>query len=193
MNEARAMRHRIPLRDAEWRWVPSASRAALLEVARQNNYEIPRSLAVAEATGHVTTKAVHDLTPLALEIVPTHDQAEAMYRWFETLTKLETGGELKGPELPEPVLKTLRGVPWAYDAIQKELEKQERAYLDRHGDRGGWTQLKMIIDWTFFGHMWQLLDKERPTPDEVAKILSALVSGRPLSTLSEIRALSRTT
>jgi hypothetical protein len=189
MDEAIAMRHRIPLRNTEWQWAPRASRAALPEVAKENTYAIPRSLAVTEARGDATSNAVRDLTPMALEIVPTHDQAEAMYRWFETLTKLETGGDLKGAALPEGVLKTLRGVPRACDAIQKELEKHERAYFNRHGDRGGWSQLKMISDWTFFLHIWQLLDQKAAKPPEVIRALSALAPGRPLPTLTEIRAL----
>jgi hypothetical protein len=188
MEEARAMGHRIPLRKTEWEWVPRASRAALPEVAKQNSYEVPKSLIAIKAKGEMPPTAMRDLTPLALEIVPTHDQAQAMYQWFETLTKLETAGHLRRASLPERVVKTLRGVPWAYKAIQKELGKEEGAYFNRHGDHGGWTQLKMIIDWTFFVHMWQLLEQEAAAPRDVVRALLALAPGRSLSTLSEIRA-----
>jgi hypothetical protein len=190
MNEARAMRHRVPFRKTEWQWVPGASRAALPEVAKKNAYEIPKSLTVGEAKGEVPSTAVRDLTALAVEIVPTHDQAEAMYGWFETLTKLESSGELERATLPEGVLKTLRGVPWAHQAIQRELKEHEGAYFDRHGDHGGWTQLKMIIEWTFFLHMWQLLEQKAAEPREVVRALSALEPARTLSTLTEIRALA---
>jgi len=190
MDEATAMRHRVPLRKAEWQWVPGASRATLPEVAKKNAYEIPKSLTVRAAEGEVPSAAVRDLTALALEIVPPHDQAEAMYGWFETLTKLESSGELKRAKLPEGVLKTLRGVPWALQAIQKELQEHEGAYFDRYGDHGGWTQLKMIIEWTFFLHMWQLLEQKAAKPREVVRALSVLEPARQLSTLPEIRALA---
>jgi hypothetical protein len=192
MDEAKAMRHRVPLRNKEWGWVPRASRAALPEVAKQNGYDIPKSLFVNEARGEVPSTAIRDLTLLALEIVPIHDQAEAMYRWFGTLTQLEAEDNLKRAALPERVQKTLRGVPWAHKAIQKELEEHEGAYFDRHGDHGGWTQLKMIIEWTFFLHMWQVLEQEAASPRDVVRALSALAPARTLSTLSEIRALAGT-
>ena len=188
MNEATALRHRIPLRDKEWGWVPRASRAALPEVAKQNAFHIPKSLVDNEAKDDAPSTAIRDLTALALEIVPTHGQAEAMYGWFETLANLESGGKLERAQLPEGILKTLRGVPWAHRAIQKELSEQERAYFDRYGDHGGWAQLRMIIDWTFFLHMWQLLDQKAAVPREVVRALSALAPGRSLLTLSEIRA-----
>jgi hypothetical protein len=189
MNEATVLRHRIPLRDNEWGWVPSASRAALPEVAKQCGYDIPKSLVLKEAKGgEVPSTAIRDLTSLALEIVPTHAQAEAMYLWFVTLVHLEAEGSLKRAALPERVQQTLRGVPWAYKAIQKELEETEGAYVDRHGDRGGWTQLKMIIEWTFFLHMWQLLGEKEAKPHDVVRAISGLAPGRSLLTLDEIRA-----
>jgi hypothetical protein len=45
----------------------------------------------------------------------------------------------------------------------------------------------MIIDWTFFVHMWQLLEQEAAAPRDVVRALLALAPGRSLSTLSEIR------
>jgi hypothetical protein len=63
---------------------------ALPEVAQRIGYEIPKSIPTIEATVEMSAAASRDLTPLARDIVPTHDQALAFYGWFETLTELET-------------------------------------------------------------------------------------------------------
>jgi hypothetical protein len=192
MDEATAMRHRIALREPDWDWVPHATRVALPEVAKQNAYQIPRSIAVIHAEVEVRAAAIQKLVPLAREIVPRHDQAEAMYRWFETLTRLETGGLLERVALANGIQKTLRAMPWAHKGMQKELEEHEGPYFDRHGDHGGWPQLKMIIDWTLFLRMWQLLDQEAANQREVVRALAAIAPDRSLRTLSEIRAFSGT-
>jgi hypothetical protein len=192
MDEATAMRHRIPLREPEWDWVPHATRVALPEVAKQNAYQIPRSIATIDAQPEVRTAAIRDLVPLAREIVPRHGQAEAMYRWFETLTRLEAGGLLERVALADGVQKTLRAMPWAHKGMQKELQEHEGPYFDRHGDHGGWTQLKMIIDWTLFLRMWQLLDQKAADQREVVRALAAIGPDRSLRTLSEIRAFPGT-
>jgi hypothetical protein len=162
-------------------------------VAKRNAFEIPISLAAIEVTSEVPAATIRDLAALATELVPTHDQAEASYRWLETLTRLEAGGKLKHAALPEGVQKTLRGVPWAYKAIGKELQEHDATYFNSRGDHGGWTQLKMIIDWTFFLHTWQLLDQKATRSEVVVRAVSVLDPGDSLLTLSEIQALSRTT
>ena len=190
MDEAKAIRHRIPLRKQEWDWVPHATRVALPEVAKRNAYQTPKSIATIDAQVDVSAAAIHDLVPLAREIVPTHDQAEAMYRWFETLTKLEAAGLLERVALADAVQKTLRAMPWAHKGMQKELQDHEGPYFDRHGDRGGWSQLKMIIDWTLFIRTWQLLDQNLADQREVVRALAVIAPDRSLLTLIEIRALS---
>src|SRR5438876_12426573 len=100
------MRHRIQHRETECDSVPQATRVALPEVAKQNAYQIPRSIVTIDAQVEVRAAAIRDLVPLAREIVPTHDQAEAMYRWFETLTELATGGLLTGVAVADGGHKT---------------------------------------------------------------------------------------
>ena len=192
MSEAGALRHRIPVRAKEWEWVPDAIRAALPEVARRNGYDILKSIVTVEASGDVRAAAIRDLTPLAREIVPTHDQAVAFYRWFETLTEIQAAGDLGVDQvsLPEGVRKTLRSMPFALRNLHTEVEQLEKSYVARHGDRGGWTALSMIIDWTFFLHIWQLLDQKGAHPSEVVGVLAALRPDLPLLTLTEIRALA---
>ena len=109
MDEAIALRDRIPLRKSEWEWVPRAARVALPEVAQRNGYEIPKSIPTVE----MCAAAIRDLTPLARDIVPTHDQALAFYGWFETLTELETSGRLARAALADNIRKTLHLIPWS--------------------------------------------------------------------------------
>jgi hypothetical protein len=193
MDEALALRHRIPLRKSEWGWVPRAARVALPEVARRNGYEIPKSIPTVDATVEMCAAAIRDLTSLAREIVPTHDQSLAFYGWFETLTELETRGRLVRAALADDIRKTLRLIPWSLHLLQNEFQKQKKPYANRYGDDGGWSQLQMIIEWTFFLHMWQLLGESAAEPVEVVRALTALAPTHPLLTLADIQALAAAT
>ncbi len=192
MEEAAALRRRIPLRAKEWEWVPMAARTALPELARRGPYDIPKSIVTVEATVEARAVAIRDLTPLAREIVPTHNQAVAFYRWFEALLELQAQGDLglDRVALPEAVRKSLRAMPFALRNLQTEVELHQEPYVGLHGDRGGWTQLSMIIDWTFFLHVWQQLDQLGTQSSEVVKALAVLVPDPPLLTLAEIQALA---
>jgi hypothetical protein len=192
MDEAAGLRRRLPLGATEWEWVPNATRVAIPEVAGRNGYTIPKSIVSVEATVEMRAAAIRDLTPLAREIVPTHDQAVAFYRWFETVTKLQAGGDmyLDRVALPKAVRKTLRSMPFAFQTLHTEVERQEEPYFTRHGDRGGWTELSVIIDWTFFIHVSQLLEQNGAQASEVVRALTVTQPGPALLTLADIRSLA---
>jgi hypothetical protein len=192
MHESAQLRHRIPVRAKEWEWVPNATRLALPELARRYGDAIPKSIVTTEATVDVRAAAIRDLTPLARQIVPTHDQAVAFYRWFETITEIQAGGDLGLDHVAvhEGVRKTLRSMPFALQKLQTEVEQHAKPYFVNHGDRGGWTQLSMIIDWTFFIHIWQLLDQQGAHADEIVRALTALRPDLPLLSMTDIGALA---
>jgi len=187
MEEARALRHRIPLRDAEWASIPNAARVALPILSTQASVDVPRSIPVVQAPADVRDAAIRALTRLAREILPLHDQAVAMYAWFDTLYELETERRLQQAALRDEVIKTLRAMPWAHGKVQEEVKGHADTYLQSRGDPGGWTQLGMIIDWTFFLHHWQLLHKYQADELEVVRAVRTLAPGRLLLTLSQIR------
>jgi hypothetical protein len=192
MDEARSLRHMIPLRDTEWDWVPEAARVALPALTAQASFDRPRSIPVVSAAADVSDAATRNLSVLAVEIVPIHDQTVAMYAWFAELTELETERLLEKVALPDEVTKTLRAIPWAHEKVWDEVKVQADAYIQQHQDRGGWTQLSAIIDWTFFLGNWKLLQERQAEPAKVVTAISQLVPDRPpLLTLSQIRAIGR--
>jgi hypothetical protein len=192
MDEARTLRHRIPLRDAEWDWVPDAARVALPALTAQTSFDRPPSIPVVSAAADVSDAAIRNLTVVAREIVPLHDQTVAMYAWFAALTELETERLLQKVALPDEVTKTLRAIPWAHGKVSDEVKAQADAYVEHHQDRGGWTQLSAIMDWSFFLGNWQLLQKRQADGARVVSAISELVPDRPLLlTLSQIRAIGR--
>lgn len=192
MDEARTLRHRLPIRDAEWAWLRDAARVALPALTAQTSFDRPPSIPVVSAAADVSDSAIRNLTVVAREIVPLHDQMVAMYAWFAALTELETERLLQKVALPDEVTKTLRAIPWAYGKVCDEVKAQADAYAERHQDRGGWTQLSAIIDWSFFLGNWQLLQKRQAEGAHVVSAIAQLVPDRPqLLTLSQIRAIGR--
>src|SRR5713226_2512230 len=103
-----------------------------------------------------------------------------MYAWFDTLYDLETEHRLQQAALLDEVIKTLRAMPWAHGKVQEEVKARADAYLHSRGDPGGWTQLGMIIDWTFFLHHWQMLHKQRANEREVVQAVQTLAPGHPV-------------
>jgi hypothetical protein len=191
MEEAKTLRHRIPLRDGEWDSIPRAARVALPSLSTQASVDVPRSIPVVQAATDAREAAIRGLTPLAREIVPLHEQAVAMYAWFDTLYELETKHHLQQAALLEEVIKTLRAVPWAHGKVQEEVKAHADAYLKARRDPGGWTQLGIIIDWTFFLHHWQMLHEQRADEREVVRAVQAFAPGRPVLTLSQILNIGR--
>src|SRR5437773_6269414 len=121
MYEAGALRHRIPLKDTEWEWVPKATRLALPALAKEARYEIPKSLALLEADGEGRAAAIRELMPLAREIVPLHRQSVAVLEWLRALTRLEARGVLEQAALAEKIRKGLRGTPYVYRSVDADI------------------------------------------------------------------------
>jgi len=112
-----------------------------------------------------------------------------MYGWYNTLTELETDSRLQGLHLSDEITKTLRAVPWAYGQVLDEVKAESDAYLRVRGDGGGWAQLGVIIDWTFFLSNWRLLMQRGAREREVVDAIRAIAPGRTLLPLSRIRAM----
>ena len=189
MDEAASIRHRLPIRSSEWTWLPNEACVALGPLADQATFVLPTSLKLRRRVGK-SRDATLRLTPLAVEIVPIHEQAEAMYAWLGALVELESEGLLEEVDLPPEAANMLRAIPFGYRELLDDVAAQRVAYQARHGDLGGWTQLAMIIDWIFFIHTWRLLEQRHQNPYDFTTSVQNLGTSARLLTLGEVRAMA---
>jgi hypothetical protein len=152
---------------------------------------VPPSLPVSHVSTDLSEEAVRRLTPVARKIAPVHDQIHPMYTWLDTLAQLEADNRLTSVALPDVVRNRLRAIPLAYLRVRDELDPLEDAYVRRYGDRGGWTQLRCIVDWAFLINSWLLLEKERADQRKVVRAIRAVAPTRELLEPNQIRALGK--
>jgi hypothetical protein len=136
--------------------LPRLARLALAQLEAGEG--IPHLAGIPEEAGSQgeVERAVEVVAAVAEVIVPTDAQMGAMYGWLEALCD-DVDRRVATLPLPAAAVARLGMLCHSAGELLDDVQPLQSAYVERHGQAGGWPTLAAILHWSMFSEAFHEL------------------------------------